>query len=427
MSETTPVMAQANFRKSLVASESEGGAFESEDAALAWANAQVDRLAEAMRYSLERQIKGLPEDDRDLNAHEAVRHVMRNINMGHASYMEADWLNPELTRMSATARIQFQLPSVDCQYHTALLHGDHIYRLRGNRGTAMIFQVTTYRGNAAELVDWKTWCIANNFDTDHLAPGREIDIVFSRTRPENLGADSYWMEIPEGVCELHLRQYYGDWETEEPADLVIVREDRSFPAPILTRDLADQRFSKLINFLRVHADFCRAGVDAHIAADPNEVPELIVPGAFEGTQYFNGHFRCQPDQAVIIEAVDPDAPYWNLELVNQQWEPGDFWTRLSSYNGTQVEPWSDGRIRLVASWSDPGVPNWLDCSGRVLSLFSFRFFRAREKVQSPRLRVVPLADLRKHIPECRTVPPQERYDLLERRNLSFYRRRFGDF
>lgn len=427
MSDTKPAMAQANFRSALVASQDDGSAFESEEAALAWANAQVDRLAEAMRYSLERQIKGLPADDRDLNAHEAVRHVVRNINMGHASYMEADWLNPELTRMSATARIQFQLPSVDCQYHTALLHGDHVYRLRGNRGTAMIFQVTTYRGNAAELVDWKTWCVANNFDTDHLAPGREIDIVFSRTRPEGLGADSYWMEIPEGVCELHLRQYYGDWETEEPADLVIVREERSFPAPVLTRDLADQRFGKLLNFLRVHADFCRAGVDAHIAADPNEVPELIVPGAFEGTQYFNGHFRCQPDEAVIIEAVDPDAPYWNLELVNQQWEPGDFWTRLSSYNGTQVEPWSDGKIRLVASWSDPGVPNWLDCSGRVLSLFSFRFFRAREEVQSPRLCVVPLSEVRNHIPECRSVSTLERHDLLERRNLSFYRRRFGDF
>ncbi|WP_052223509.1 hypothetical protein [Novosphingobium malaysiense] len=419
-------MAQSNFHSALVGNETEGGAFGSDDEALAWANEQVDRLAQSMRYSLERQIKGLPSDDRDLNAYEAVRHLLRNVSMGHASYMEADFLNPELTRMSATARIQFQLPSVDCMYHTALLHGDYSYRLKGNRGTAMIFQVTTYRGNAAELVDWKTWCVANNFDTDHLAPGRDIDVVFSRTKPENLG-DAFWMEIPEGICELHLRQYYGDWDKEEPADLRIVREDQQFPAPILSRDLAQQRFGRLLNFLRVHADFCRAGIDAHLAADAEEVPELIVPGAFEGTQYFNGHFRCAPDEAVIIEARDPGALYWNMELVNQQWEPGDFWTRLSSYNMTQVHADADGVIRLVASWQDPGVPNWLDCSGRILSLFSFRFFKAREAVISPRLRTVPFADLENHMPASPKVTPQERHALLQRRCQSFYRRRFSDF
>lgn len=427
MSQAKPPMAQANFRSALVSDEGRETPFASDEAALAWANEQVDRLAEAMRYSLNRQIKGLPEDDRDLNAHEAVRHLIRNINMGHASYMEADYLNPELTRMSATARIQFQLPSVDCQYHTALLHGDYTYRLQGNRGSAMIFQVTTYRGNAATLVDWGTCCVANNFDTDHLAPGQDIDIVLSRTRPASLGENSFWMEIPEGICELHLRQYYGDWDREEPADLRIMREEQSFPAPMLSRELAQERFGRLVNFLRVHSDFCRAGVNAHLEADPNEVPELIVPGAFEGTQYFNGHFRCQPDEAVIIEAEDPDAPYWNIELVNQQWEPGDFWTRLSSYNVTQAQPWSDGKIRLVASWRDPGVPNWLDCSGRVLSLFSFRFFKARNPVKSPKLRVVPFGALTSHLPKAPKVMPEERRDLLTRRNRSFYRRRFGDF
>ena len=428
MPDSETKMAQANFRSALVDRDAAQDAdFATDQGALAYAHRQVDRLAEAMKYALQKQMEGLPGDDRELNAHEAVRHVIRNLSMGHASYMEADWLNPELTRMSATGRIQFQLPSVDCVYHTALLHGDHRYRLQGYRGTAYVFQLTTYRGNAAELVDWKTWCVANNFDEPKLAPGRRIDVVFSRVKPDDLGEDALWMEIPDGVCELHLRQYYADWEREEPADLVIFREAQTFPAPVLTQELAETRFHRLVNFLRVHADFARAGVQAHLDADPYEVPELVVPGAFEGVRYFNGHFRCAPDQAVIIEAQDPQSLYWNFELVNLQWEPGDFWTRLSSYNMSQVRTDPDGKVRLVASWKDPGCANWLDCSGRALTLFAFRFFRAQSDPMKPRLRIVPLSELHDHLPASPTVTPEERHDLLIRRNRSVYRRRYGDF
>ena len=426
MTDSRPAMAQANFKSALVQDAAAASAFDTQDAAIAYVEGQLDRFVEAARYSLRKQLLGLPADDRELSAHEALRHLFRNISMGHASYMEADWLNPELTRMSATSRIQFQLPSVDCVYHTALLHGDYRYRLQGYRGTASIFQATTYRGNAAELVNWKTWCVINNFDNPALAPGAQIDVLISREKPADLG-DSLWMEIPEGVCELHLRQYYGDWDTEEPADLRIVREEQVFPAPVLTRDLAEARFDRILNFLRVHADFGRAGVQAHLDADPYEVPEMIVPGAFEGTQYFNGHFRCAPGEAAIIAAEDPGALYWNMELINQQWEPGDFWTRLSAYNGTQVQPYPDGGIRLVASWEDPGLGDWLDCSGRVLTLFSFRFYRAARTPAKPSVKIVPLSEVARHLPQARKVSPEQRYDLLKRRNASVYRRRYSDF
>jgi hypothetical protein len=419
-------MAQERFGSSLLADESIPCDFESDEAALAYANSQLDKFVEAMRYSLERQIVGWPAEDRALNTQEAIRHLFRNISLAHASYMEADWLNPELTRLGATSRIQFQLPAVDCVYHTALLHGDYTYRLQGYRGTAAVFQITAYRGNACELVNWKTWSVANNFDTPALAPGKVIDVVLSRSKPENLG-DAYWMELPEGPCEVHLRQYYGNWETEEAASLRIVRENQTFPAAMLTKELAEARFKRVANFLRVHADFCSRGVQAHLDADPHEVPELVVPGAFEGTQYFNGHFRCQPDQAVILEAEDAGSLYWNLELANLQWEPGDWWTRLSSYNGTQIHRYPDGRIRLVASWQDTGVPNWLDCSGRILHLFSFRFFRAKQTPMQPRVKIVPLTEVRNHLPPCPVIAPEARYDLLTRRYLSVYRRRCSDF
>ena len=31
-----------------------------------------------------------------------------------------------------------------------------------------------------------------------------------------------WLELPEGRCELHIRQYYADWFSEQPADLMLL-------------------------------------------------------------------------------------------------------------------------------------------------------------------------------------------------------------
>lgn len=425
MSESRPAMAQENFVGAIQTADIPRD-FSSDESALAYANAQLDTVVASMRHALQRQIVGLPASERALNTHEAIRHVFRTVNLAHASYMEADYLNPELTRLSATARIQWQLPSVDCVYHSALLHGDYTYRLQGNRGSAYIFQVTTFRGHACDLVGWKTISVANNIDVPALAHGKDIDIVLSRTKPANLGA-AFWMEIPEGPCEIQLRQYYGDWERENPADLRIVRERQAFPAPILTDETAETRLKRVADLLRVHAEFCRRGVESHLNAPPDEIPELVVPGAFEGTRYYNGHFRCRPDEAVVIEADDAGSLYWNMELVNLQWEPGDWWTRLSSYNFSQIHRYPDGKIRIVASWRDPGVPNWLDASGRELQLVCFRFFRSKQTPEKPRLKVVPLAEVKKHLPAGPTVTPEVRYDLLKRRYLSAYRRRCSDF
>jgi len=402
--------------------------FASDDGAFAYAAAQLETLFEAMRYALEKQIKVWPADDRALNTHEALRHLLRNVSLGHAAYMEGDYENPTLTKLNATTRVQFQLPSPDCVYHTAILHGAHRYRLRGYRGTAAVLQTTVFNGHACDFADgWRMVSNANSVDTPAYAPGATVDIVLSREKPADLG-DAHWLALPEGRCELHLRQYYGDWENEEPADLILTHEGQVFPAALLTQETSETRFKRLVDFLRVHTDFYRAGVQLHLDADPHEFDEVKMPGAFEGTRYFYGHFRCHRDQAVIVEIDKPHCPYWNVALFQLQWEPEDFWARLSSYNLTQVRAEPDGRVRWVASWTDPGVPNWLDCSGRILHLIAFRFFRAEQTPAKPRLKTVPLASLHEHVPaDTPKVTAGARYDLLTRRLVSVYRRRCGDF
>lgn len=427
MSDSRPRMAQENFAASTGFDSDEKADFSSDEGALDYANRQLDKLVSAMRYKLEKHIVGWPEEDRELNTYEALRHLLRDVNFGHAAYMEADYANPQLTKMGATSRVQFQLPSPDCQYHSALLHGDYVYRLRGYRGTCSVFQVTVYQGHACDLVGWQTISNANNHDTPEFAAGNVVDVIFSRRQPDDLSG-AIWLQLPEGHCELHIRQYYGDWEKEEPADLALTVEEQSFPAALLTRETSELRFHRLVDLLRVHTDFYREGVQGHLDADPHVIPEMIIPGAFEGTSYFNGHFRCRPDEAVILEIDRPTATYWNMALFQMQYEPGDWWARLSSYNLTQVCPEHDGRVRFIASWADPGVSNWLDCSGRIWHLVCFRFFMSGEKPGSPQLRTVPLADLEKYLERSTPrVSMEQRQAQLRTRLESVIRRRFTDF
>lgn len=424
----TGVMAQTNF-----ANTAHGGAlgpadFSTDAGALAYANAQLDTLVEAMRYKLEKHITGWPGDDRELDTHEALRHLLRDINFAHAAYVEADYDNPAFAKMGATSRINFQLPSPDCMYHSVILHGDRRYRITGARGSAAIFQLTVYAGHACDLIGWKTHSMVNNIDHPaKLAAGGEVDIILARDEPADLG-DALWLPLPDGPCELHSRQYYGDWEGEAPADLMIRKIGHTFPARLLDRPTAETRFARLVDLLRVHTNFYRAGVQAHLAADPHQIAELIVPGAFEGTNYYPGHLRCGPGEAVVIEIEDPGSLYWNVALFNMQYENIDWWARHSSLNARQARVDSDGRIRLVASWADPGAPNWLDASGRHLNLVAFRFFRAGRTPAPPRLTTVPLASLREHLPaDTPAVSKAERQALMERRLVSVYRRRMADF
>ena len=402
-----PTMAQENFASAGPPESFAPADFSSDEAALAYANGELDKLVAAMRYSLKKQIMGWPGDDRELNTFEALRHLLRNISFGHAAHVEADYGNPTLTKMGGTNRIQFQLQSTDCNYHAAALHGDHVYRLSGYRGSCAVFQMSTYSSHSCDFAGgWKMVANMNNVGTPELAAGKHINVVLSRKKPKELG-DALWLELPEGRCELHIRQYYADWDKEHPADLMLTCENQKFPPPLLTQQSSEERLKRLADLLRVHADFCEAGVKAHLASPDERIAKFVVPGAFAGTDYFSGQFRCREDDAVIIEIDKPDCEYWNVELAQLQWEPGDYWARLVNYNLAQVHFESNGSVRFIACWNDPGLPNWFDVSGRNLHLIGFRFFETRTAQAEPRVRTVKLADLSKHIsPDMPRITPR---------------------
>lgn len=385
-----------------------------------WDIGLIKGFSTALCHSAETHCHGWPSDDGDLNPAEGVRQILRLTSAGVVSFLESDPDYPELVKQQTLNR-QVQLPSADAVYHYARLHGRNSYRIRGFRGSAHIFQVSVWNGSCSNLLEYRLIDKKDNDTSPELAAGGELDLVLSADeRPDN------WLRLPEGECEIFVRQYYADWDVEEPARLTIEREGAVYPPPPPTRAEIAERIGMVSDWLRTQSAYFEKSIKFHLSTDPSLLPQLEIPEAFQDNVYLNGHYRCAPDEAIILEVTPPGAVYWGFQLANLQWEAMQYHMRQTSLNFRQAAIDSDGKLRIVISHRDPAVPNWFDTSGRSLGLLSGRYYKA-ENVPIPTLTRMPFAELRRHLPaDTRPVSPEERQMMLRRRMASAFRRLCGD-
>lgn len=123
--------------------------------------------------------------------------------------------------------------------------------------------------------------------------------------------------------------------------------------------------------------------------------------------YFD--WRALPPAIITIQRLDTvgnpphsslqSADYHDFQLYNLAWfETLDFPNRTTSLDHTQTTPSTDGRLRIVVSHSDPGVPNWIDTMGYNQAMFTYRWIKPRT-TPTATARVVPMAELRNHLPD----------------------------
>jgi hypothetical protein len=386
----------------------------------AWPERLIDEFATALGHAVSVHCHGWPADDGELNAAEGVRQTMRLAAAGFVCFLESNPDYPELVKQQTLSR-QIQLPAADAVYHYARLNGRNTYRIKGNRGSAHVFQISVWNGSCSNLRDYRLVDKQDSDASPHLAPGHAIDLVLSAT-PQ----PGHWLRLPEGECEIFIRQYYADWDAEEPALLTIEREGAVYPPPPPTREQIAARLSMVGDWLRTQSAYFEKSIRFHLSTDPSVLPQLPIPEAFQDNAYLNGHYRCATDEAVILEVTPPAAVYWGFQLANLQWEPMEYHLRHSSLNFRQAALDPDGGLRIVISHADPGVPNWLDTSRRTLGLLAGRYYKAAS-VPIPTLRRVSFNELRRHLhASTPTVSASERQEALKRRRDSAFRRLCGD-
>jgi hypothetical protein len=113
--------------------------------------------------------------------------------------------------------------------------------------------------------------------------------------------------------------------------------------------------------------------------------------------YMGGHFRLEPDQALVITMKPPpyDFVYWGLVIVNPWTESYDYRYTTTHWNNGSARRNADGTWTLVIAPEDPAVENWLDTGGRLEGVINLRWVLAGDAPPVPDCEVVSLASLRR--------------------------------
>jgi hypothetical protein len=101
----------------------------------------------------------------------------------------------------------------------------------------------------------------------------------------------------------------------------------------------------------------------------------------------------RPDEALVIEGRFPPCRFANVVLWDRFLQSYDYVNRRISLNRKQTVMDPDGGFRIVLAHRDPGVPNWLDASGRVSGLIYWRFMLPEGEIVTPRTRLVKLDEV----------------------------------
>jgi hypothetical protein len=314
--------------------------------------------------------------------------------------------------------------SADFLYGSIFLDGKRSYRLTGRPGELklILFQVfSTLMGSP------QSKSIGNyDFADFKLNADGTFDVVLSATPHEG-----NWIRLDPSSSfnYILLRRALADW-SDDPGELKLTALD-SPPT------IDDSSESALIERIQLATDFRKFTVDKWTIGFYDRVLErangrknvsAIDPGAPQASElagsptstYANAVYEIKPDEALIAEIdVPTDAAYWSYQLYDVWLRSLDFRNHQTNINMHRAAIDKDGKFRAVVSLTDPGVANWLDPMGRKEGFLVFRNYRSKA-TPNPDLKLVKLADLRKHLPkDTKWVTPAERQQIIAYRQNGY--------
>jgi Protein of unknown function (DUF1214) len=310
----------------------------------------------------------------ELELVEGLRVLARITALCSELSLDVDPQAPWFFAMSTEARLIGGV-NPDGAYPLAMIDGRHRYRVRGNRGTTAYlgFQVLAGIG----LTPRRMAAYVSDRDMKIGADGT-FAFVLATKEPtaEELRGDT-WVPIPEDASAVLVREYIADRATENAADVTIDPLDPPGEPPIPTDEVIAEQLTSMAWTIAKLTTLHRT-----IRPELLEMPNVLVTaeaaqlGAADTTPdnlYMLGTFRLAPDEALVIEIEPPATRYWSVTLENIWHECIDPRRRRSSITNAAVVADGDGRVRIVAAATDPGVANWIDTGGRHRGFVTVRW------------------------------------------------------
>ena len=324
------------------------------------------------------------------------------------------------------------LDNPDTLYFHSYLRDDAEYVVTGCRGTTadLSFQVLNGDYSPVEVPDSLT-----AFDD------RELDVAADGTfelrfGPAKQNAGRGYVTLGPGSTMLLVREVYSDWDAERRGTIGIHRADRAGCAPPAPGvDAMAKRYrvagkillSRLRTFLAFPQWFY-LNLPVNTLTEPRPTPGGLA------TQFSSvGQYDLGDDQAMIVTvpaAGKDTAPYQGIQLGSMWYISLDYINHQTSLTADQARTDPDGRIRFVISERDPGVANWLECTGHRRGYVQIRWQRlARDlgPADGPTADVVRFEDLAGLLPHHQQarVTPKEHAERIAARQAAVAARMLG--
>lgn len=381
---------------------------------------------DGLRDLPERILAKLPEDKRadPLIRQEAGRLALEALAARSLEAVSADPEHPVFLP-SLNQTLNVYQPNSDTIYKEALVDPAGSYRLRGSRGSLRIFKLGQMSAAGADGTGPVVPLAYGDFNALQTDADGHYDVLLSPVRPEGYTGD--WWKLAPGARSLVIRQVAGDWAAEQDPTIAIERLDVPVQRPRESAASLRKRLDQLAERTARTALFL-VGIPGELRQE-GYVNKLRIfdvitgMGGLVGQFYYHGVYDLADDEALILESTVPSqCGYYSTILTNDLFETTDWVNNQSSLNDTQSRLDSDGKLRIVISARDPGVPNWLDTAGNPTGVVQGRWTDCNAQPM-PALTKIRLADLRRHLPaDTPAVSPAERERQVRDRRAAFLQR-----
>ncbi len=346
------------------------------------------------------------------------RLLSRNIALALLfKYENNDPLHPELAHTFDPFRKQGG-DNTDALYHSAQINGTDNYKITGSRGDARYFSVTLVETGATP---WGGMVPSVLFgDQIHVEADGSFEINISPDpQPGN------WLRSTPNTFRVTVREFFADWENEEPMRARIDRLGEAPPPEIVPQILAQglkdagRWVRDSINYWADMIEKWKARPNTFLSyrqLDDNKID------ATPGGEPLIAYWSLPKDEALIVRVRPPKAQYWAVEFGSYWWETMDYRYRLSNTNCHYAKLEADGELIVVVTHDDPGLPNWLDPAGFAEGYITFRWMLA-DSYPAPQCTQVKLSELAAHLPKnVARITPAERGEQLAGRRRGILKR-----
>lgn len=356
---------------------------------------------------------------RDIDRAKGFRLLARNIALGLQFHLEnSDPDFPELLHYFDPLRKQGG-DNTDALYVGAPINGSHTYRISGHRGSARYFAVTVLEDGDTP---WGGKVVGNLIDSDiHVEQDGSFELI--------VGPDDHpgnFIRTTPGSWRITFRQFFADWENEEPMKARIDCLSDVEHNPVLSPQWVQDGLADTAAWVK-ESTFFWANMLDNWKVRPNDFVSYrqldtsdidVTPGG-EPLICF---WKVPEDEALVIRVRPPNASYWAVEFGNYWWESMDYRYRLCNTNCHHAQLEDNGDLLLVVAHEDPGVPNWLDPSGHGEGYIAVRWIGA-DAYPKPDCLQLPVSQLQAHLADgVKTLSPAERKRQLAARRRGVLKR-----